>query len=89
MGKQKKNVEVYTISKEERENLRTYRMVFMGMLMILVRDGQEGIKKFLSDKSPEQVREYAKIWDTCSAHPVGAVFQRPDFEGGTKNENVV
>jgi hypothetical protein len=35
---------------------------------------------FLSDKTADEVREYAEIWDKCATDPVGAVFQRPAFE---------
>lgn len=80
MSKQKKIVEVPVTDKEKREELQVIRMTFACLLMIVMQDGQDGIAKFLKGKSPEDIMEYAEIWDTCKNDPIGAVIQRPAFE---------
>ena len=81
MSKQKKKiVEVPVTSEEERQELSMCRMTFACLLMMVANGGQAEINNFLSDKTADEVREYAEIWDRCAADPVGAVFQRPAFE---------
>ena len=67
-------------SEEERQELSMCRMTFACLLMMVANGGQAEINNFLSDKTADEVREYAEIWDRCAADPVGAVFQRPAFE---------
>jgi hypothetical protein len=80
MSKQKKIVEVPVTSEEERQELSMRRMTFAALLMMICQGGQAEVVNFLSDKTADEVREYAEIWDKCATDPVGAVFQRPAFE---------
>lgn len=80
MSKQKKIVEVPVTSEEERNEVRTTRMTFVCLLMMVISGGQDEINNFLKDKSAEDIREYAAIWDECAKDPVGSVFNRPSFE---------
>ena len=86
MSKQKKNVDVPITSKERRE-LSMCRITFAGLLMMISQGGQTEVANFLSNKTKEEVLEYAAIWDKCASDPVGMVFQRPAFEQMAKKRS--
>ncbi len=80
MSKQKKIVEVPVTSEEEREELRTIRMTFCCLVMMVAKGGQDEVVNFLQDKSVDDIKYYAEAWDRCATDPVGAIFVRPAFE---------
>lgn len=80
MSKQMTIVEVPVTDKERRAELQLERLTFVTLLMILTKEGAEGLYKFLKEQSSEAVMDYAKAWDSQKHVPIGYIFSRPEFE---------
>ena len=67
-------------TKQEEQDKQLVRATFVCMIMIIMRGEQGSMSQFLMDKSTEQIKQYAEVWDSCANHPIGDIIQRPDFE---------
>lgn len=59
---------------------------FCHLVLIMAKGGRKALDEFLSDKNPDCIKEYQRIWDKCESISTGVLFPRPDFEAIIKGK---